>query len=272
MSSSSDSSSFLISEVDQFVVLDDDRKRKRSKAYDNYTEISNGNKICKFCDQKYSKTTSTNILYKHIKSKHPMHIDQSTISPSIERSESFEEKLIKWIISDFQPLNIVNQKEFIEMIRHLSNNIQIPSRDTIRRQIMSKFSEAKNEIRIKLEETNSKFALTTDLWTSISNHSYMAVTAHFIDNEWKSSDLIIRFTNIPFPHTGRHLAEELFNCVKEFNIHTKIISITTDDCSNNSTMFKEFRQLITHEIVIPENNYHIICLAHSLNLAVQKGL
>lgn len=41
-----------------------------------------------------------------------------------------------------------------------------------------------------------RVCLTTDIWTSTQNLSYMSLTVHFMDNEWKMHKKIINFCQI----------------------------------------------------------------------------
>jgi uncharacterized protein with PIN domain len=45
----------------------------------------------------------------------------------------------------------------------------------------------------KFEQTEGRIAVTTDMWTA--NHQkkgYMAVTVHYIDDEWKLKNYLLR--------------------------------------------------------------------------------
>ncbi|KAL4312242.1 hypothetical protein GQ457_01G026780 [Hibiscus cannabinus] len=55
----------------------------------------------------------------------------------------------------------------------------------------------------KLEANEGRIAITTDVWTADhQNRGYMAVTAHYIDDEWTLQKRIIRFEYVPTPHTS----------------------------------------------------------------------
>jgi len=53
----------------------------------------------------------------------------------------------------------------------------------------------------------------------------------------------------------------------------KINSVTTDNARNNDTFFKEFEKIcIENYVEFNHNQNHVRCLAHIMNLAVQKIL
>ena len=92
---------------------------------------------------------------------------------------------------------------------------------------------------------------------------------HFILHE----DLL-NFQPLHTTHTGRHIAQYIFDSLCEFGIQNKLFCITTDNASNNYKMIKELSFLLRDNdcILWPGDSRHIPCLAHVLNLAVQAFL
>jgi hypothetical protein len=50
---------------------------------------------------------------------------------------------------------------------------------------MKKYVEMKKELQIELQSLESRVCLTSDIWTSSQYLGYMAVTAHYIDADFK---------------------------------------------------------------------------------------
>ncbi|GJY72851.1 zinc finger BED domain-containing protein RICESLEEPER 2-like protein [Tanacetum coccineum] len=66
--------------------------------------------------------------------------------------------------------------------------------------------------------------------------SYICVTAYWIEpGTWKMMKQIIAFEDFPVPHTGSALAKTLRNVFVNFNLENKIMSITLDNASNNTS-------------------------------------
>ena len=51
--------------------------------------------------------------------------------------------------------------------------------------------------------------MTSDLWTSITTDGYIAVSVHFIDNDWVLQKKILKFSFMPPPHSGVALSEKV---------------------------------------------------------------
>lgn len=104
-------------------------------------------------------------------------------------------------------------------------------------------------------------AITSDGWTdNFVRQSYTTYTHHYINDKWQTKHRILK-TGI---HDGKHTAENIrdqFNKTKqEFGLLDKKIVCVTDSAAN---MKKAVRLLGLR---------HVPCIAHSINLLVQKDL
>src|SRR5579859_2224430 len=102
----------------------------------------------------------------------------------------------------------------------------------------------------------------------------VAITSHFVDNDFVYHEDLLSFRHVPTSHTGKNLAAHVYGILHEFNIHTKLFCITTDSASNNGEMMKELSKLLWKKDSIKWNGltHHIRCLAHVINLAVKAFL
>lgn len=78
------------------------------------------------------------------------------------------------------------------MLHALEPRRVVPIRDTFREQVIpALYNTAKTEVVESLEKA-CRVSLTCDASTSISTHSYVTVTAHFINNEWQLKSHILQ--------------------------------------------------------------------------------
>ncbi|CAG8700732.1 386_t:CDS:2, partial [Cetraspora pellucida] len=169
--------------------------------------------------------------------------------------------LVEFIIEDDQPLNILELKKFQIFIASLDPNYKLPTNKFVKQIIYEAYNYSLNTLIQKLNLAIS-CSLTCDLWTSYSRDGYLGVTCHWIDNEFKLNEIVLGIYKCEYPHTGETIKDMLNNIMNEWKIESKVISITTD----NTTNFKKAIELLNLEI------YHIKCLAHTLQLAIRKGL
>ncbi|XP_018462833.1 zinc finger BED domain-containing protein RICESLEEPER 2-like [Raphanus sativus] len=118
-------------------------------------------------------------------------------------------------------------------------------------------------------------SLTTDIWVAPSTAaSYMVVTAHWIDTNWRLRKLIIGFKNV-IDHKGVTIARVLEECLSEWSI-MKIFTIIVDNATVNTNALKIFAELygaIASDALVLDGRFlHMGCPAHIVNLVVKDGL
>ncbi|XP_065096779.1 E3 SUMO-protein ligase ZBED1-like [Paramisgurnus dabryanus] len=135
----------------------------------------------------------------------------------------------------------------------------IPCRTTMSARIVKLYDTTRENIKIVLQD--KKLALTTDGWTSVATHAYVTITAHFISDTWELENFVLCTKKLRGSHTAAHVAESISNTLEEWNISREaVIAVATDNAQNYVKAIRDLSLL------------HVPCLAHTLNLAVRKGL
>lgn len=70
-------------------------------------------------------------------------------------------------------------------------------------------------------------------------------------------------------HTGENLATALNQCLEEFNLSARVLTVTSDNASNNDTMVRELELLLPH---FRGQECQVRCIAHVLNLVAKAIL
>ena len=83
--------------------------------------------------------------------------------------------------------------------------------------------------------------ITTDVWTSNSQFSYLSCTLHYINNKFEFSSRVLGLYYLDQPHNANYLFEKLKEILNEWN---------------------------TSENIIEDISKHIPCVAHKLNSCV----
>ncbi|CAI0380511.1 unnamed protein product, partial [Linum tenue] len=101
----------------------------------------------------------------------------------------------------------------------------------------------------------------------------MVVTAHYINNSWTLRSHMLRFIYVPAPHSSERIASVFVNCMLDWNIDTKVSTITLDNCSTNDAMISKIKKKLVLSYLLREGALlHMRCSAHILNLIVKDGL
>ncbi|GJW52036.1 zinc finger BED domain-containing protein RICESLEEPER 2-like protein [Tanacetum coccineum] len=147
------------------------------------------------------------------------------------------------------------------------------SRSTLKRDAMKLWLAAKQEIIDSFGNINACVNLTTDVWSAPHGvpGSYMCVTAHWIEpGTWQMMKRVISFEEFPSPHTGGALFKMLIKVLTNFNLEDKVMSITLDNASNNTSAMDKLK--LKYDSPLGGRFYHSRCVAHIINLVVQAGL
>ncbi|KNZ48125.1 uncharacterized protein VP01_588g1 [Puccinia sorghi] len=79
-------------------------------------------------------------------------------------------------------------------------------------------------------------SFTVDAWTSPDMKAFMAIKAHGITPEWKILDVLIGMPAVKGRHSGVNFADLLGDTLDKLELSNKLISITTDNTSSNSSL------------------------------------
>jgi hypothetical protein len=114
---------------------------------------------------------------------------------------------------------VVDQADFRQYCGALREEYSVPSRNTLKARVMSRWQEEKSKtrIRLKAELARRRVGITTEMWTSSAKRGYIVVTVHYITKEWDVRHCFLAFIRVLYPHTGERLAENLVRAVKEMD-------------------------------------------------------
>jgi len=104
--------------------------------------------------------------------------------------------LVEWIIVNQHSFIIVEEPKFIDLIRILCPDAVLVSADTIKRKIMDLYEANIDKMQEAFHNILGKISFTLDIWTSPSTKSFLGITAHYIDKDWKLRNVLVDFIQI----------------------------------------------------------------------------
>ncbi|KAH9668033.1 BED-type domain-containing protein [Citrus sinensis] len=274
--------------------------KKRSAVWNHFTLLDdNPNKcMCNYCGKQYqchSRLDGITNMTRHIKTCESYKTFRAQQSGSQQNltSEGGEENasnlvlgkgwsqdacrrvVTKMIIMGELPLSFVDNKGFRHFCSVAIPQFVMPSRRTIGRDVMELFLEEKAMLKSLICNNKQRVSLTTDLWTSVQNMSYMVITAHFIDSDWCLNRRIISFSAIE-DHRGKSIGKTIVVCLQDWGIE-RLFAITVDNATANDIAVGYVTiQLLSWRndgaLVLAGQYMHVRCCAHILNLIVVSGL
>lgn len=166
------------------------------------------------------------------------------------------------IAKDNLPLSLVDNEGFQQLMKVVTPLYKVPSRKTFTKLLDAKYEVLKGKFIKNLEKTAS-FTLTCDIWTDVSNKSYIGVTVHYLKTETLLTKGTIGVIPLESNHTAEYIKNELLAVLEHFNIKpANITAIVTDSAPN----------MVNAIYNILGNKKHIPCVAHILAHLVPDSL
>ncbi|XP_039032840.1 zinc finger BED domain-containing protein RICESLEEPER 2-like [Hibiscus syriacus] len=226
---------------------------------------------CRYCKKKLG---ANNIRQQVIGMGQKTTDGQTNLSCLNFDPEKSRKDIAEMVIVHEYPLVMVEHHGFRKFMVGLQPLFKVPSRNTLKNDILKIYDFEKEKTMRLLEKIRSKIAITTDMWTSSNQKKgFMSITSHLIDDNWEMQSRIMRFIYVPCPHTAEVLADVLYESLCDWNIDRKISTVTVDNCSTNDLMIHLLLdKLSLNSLILGGELFHMRCCAHILNLIVQDGL
>src|SRR6185436_11876996 len=173
--------------------------------------------------------------------------------------------LVEWIISENQPISVIQSDAFHRFINALDSAFTIPGEKLVKQIIHNTYNNTLS-LLIKYIEDNAIFVnLTTDMWTGRNRQGFLGITCNYLDENFKLHEQVLSIEYVRYPHTSIHIGDTILAILDEWGLREKTFIITTD---NGANMKKAIQDLEYNSANIQWQ----FCIAHTLQLVVGKGL
>ena len=164
------------------------------------------------------------------------------------------------VVIDYIPLSIVEGEGFRNLMEIVAPDYTVPCRNTIRSRNVKRYDNEKIYLTTELVSADS-VSLATDMWTSNATESYITVTEHHIDSEWKMHSNVFMTRAMPERHTGENIATKLKSCVSKFGVNQKVSMVVRDNARN-----------MENGLSMCEDWDDLSCFGHTLQLCIKPSL
>lgn len=178
---------------------------------------------------------------------------EKTQDMSIEKISRLDNAVVKMIVQDYQPLSVVADRGFRNLVYELSPNYQLPSRKTLSEKLLPEtYALTKEKLRGKLQNANF-ISITSDYWKGINDRTFLSLTAHYIyNNKFNSTNLATK--EVTISHTSTNTAAAITEICNDYQILHKIVTVVTDNAAN-------MKKAVVEDL----RKHHHPCVAHTLN-------
>ncbi|KAG5548760.1 hypothetical protein RHGRI_014198 [Rhododendron griersonianum] len=186
----------------------------------------------------------------------------------------YRAKMAMTIIKHNYHFQFVEHERIRDIHSFLNPTVKSISRNTAKADVLKLFERDKVTFKRTLESVASRICPTSDLWSSLTSDGYLALMAHYIDEDWVLQKKILNFRHVPPPHSGSILAKRVIHLLKDWGIDKKIFTLTLDNAKYNDGLVDVLKChiLLGNSLSCDGKFFHIRCGAHVLNLIVQEGL
>ncbi|WVZ87116.1 hypothetical protein U9M48_033808 [Paspalum notatum var. saurae] len=265
------------------------KRRKRSNVWEHFEQIlveADGDlkAICRYCRLKLSTKSGTSSLRGHIANSCPAieSVTRKRFLATMNKQppegnfvfdpQICHEEMIKYIIHAEIPFLKFEDPYLQPWIDTMQPTFKVKGHQTIGDECLKMFENMKKELQTELQNLDSRVCLTSDIWKSSQNLEYMAVTAHYVDPEFKLKKKTIWFKELEYPHNGFAIKEEIVRCLTDWGIRDKLFTLTLDNASNSTSACDELITNHKHELLFEGEHLHVKCFTHILNILVQDGM
>jgi len=129
-----------------------------------------------------SSLNSNSLKIKNDKKMNQLPITSYTLTATAQ--EKIDNVLAYFISTDMMPYSIVTKDGFKMYTKTLNACYKIPSRKTMTEsRIPYLYNKTKDNVE-NIAKNTLFMSFTTDCWTSVANQPFMALTGHYIDNDF----------------------------------------------------------------------------------------
>ncbi|GAU19720.1 hypothetical protein TSUD_78450 [Trifolium subterraneum] len=155
----------------------------------------------------------------------------------------------------------------------LNPNAVTPTRNVIEAYVSHLYAKEKLKLKQELATIPNRISLSFDLWTSCTTETYICLTAHFVDANWKLNSKVLNFYLVYAP-TGGEMCERILELLNDWGIEKKIFSLTLDDSFEKVNLQEQLKtQLgLQNGLLCDGKFFHVHCFARVFKLIVEEGL
>jgi hypothetical protein len=181
----------------------------------------------------------------------------------------------KLVMAQKLPFTLANYPLFQAFLASLQPKFKMFSQTNLKLDILQIYKSMKNQLASEIAQVD-RVPLTTNLWTSSNQTPFLVASVHYITSDWILNKKIILFKELPTPHTGSAIGNQLIDTIVEWKLMDKVAFITVDNTSSNGVAFLHVCSVLKEQSLgyLPLNDdlFHVQCAAHVINLVVKEGL
>ena len=195
---------------------------------------------------------------------------QPTLLKVLERSQPLPKDSERWrtlveavgnfIASDMQPLSVVENIGFKQLLHVAEPPFKVPSWLYFTNTVIPAMYAHKREKTERLLSSVQYCSVTTDIWTAQhSTRSYISLAVHCVTSLWELASYCLSAKELPGDHAATNISIAIQQILSDEGIETeKVVAVATDNAKNMINTISDL------------DLFNFPCIGHTLQLWVKK--
>lgn len=179
------------------------------------------------------------------------------------KAKGITAKLLNFIVLDDQPLSVVENVGFRDLMEHLQPRYNLPSRKYLSETALPElYNQVSTKLAAELKGV-ADLSFTTDIWSSdVSPMSLISLTVHWVDSaSYALQSAVLHVKKCRGSHNRQTIAESITAMLDHWKIPLNRVHVILRDNASNM-------KAAMQDMGVPS----LGCLAHTLQLVVHEGL
>ncbi|KAM4584791.1 E3 SUMO-protein ligase ZBED1-like [Odontesthes bonariensis] len=143
-----------------------------------------------------------------------------------------------------------------------TSSLAAPRQEAITQKLVKFVCKGMRPISVVEDEGFKEFCREMEPRYRVPSPSYVTATAHWINDDWEIINSVLQTKELKVSHTAENVSQCLTDILDVYGLKREsVISVTTDNASNYVNAIEKHLEMV-----------NIPCVAHTINLAVRKGL
>ncbi|XP_038132701.1 uncharacterized protein LOC119777768 isoform X2 [Cyprinodon tularosa] len=99
--------------------------------------------------------------FRKIRAKHESEIHDTPMMNSASRKQMLDEAVLNFIVKDCQPLAVVENEGFRELLQLLEPSYVLPTRKTIKQLLAKKYEEERERAKMEVQQAADRMCLNS---------------------------------------------------------------------------------------------------------------
>ena len=229
----------------------------------SFNDTSKKHFQCGLCGDIFSVGSTTHHAAVHLTNKHGIRQEgdtSTTASPSTPVNQQlqsqpqrtralytdvviakFRHLLLRWICCMHIALSVVEDQSFRHLILYICPALSfylVKAGNTIRAWILQEFERQKDFIRGRIRRARSKVHIGIDCWTSGNSDYFVAIVAHFLDDDLVNQSIVIGLKRLWYSHSAENIAPVVAAVLKDMLDLKQLGVFIADNENTNDAVFR----------------------------------